>query len=113
MAVLFAALVWLFHAAGLYGWTSSLLASLCVAFPTFILHRRFTFDASGPLLKQIVGYAATAISNVPAGVIVVFVLVDLLDVHPFISGLIATVVSAALNYMLLSRLVFVQKATRP
>lgn len=109
MAVLFAALVWLFHAAGLYGWMSSLLSSFCVSVPTFILHRRFTFGASGPLLTQIAGFTATALSNVPVGAGVVFLLVDILGVHPFISGLAATVGAAVLNYTLLSR-VFKQQA---
>ena len=106
MAALFALFVWVYHAAGLYGWAAGLLASGSVAGPTFALHRRFTFGASGPLLKQFLGYLSTVAFNLPFGVLTVYILLDVLGIHPFVSGLAATVVASLLNYALLSRLVF-------
>src|SRR5690242_16055803 len=78
MAVIFAALVWAFHAAGLYGWVSSLMASLCVAVPTVFLHRYFTFGVEGSFIKQATGTLAIAASNVPIGALTIFALVDVL-----------------------------------
>jgi len=106
MAALYALLVWAYHSAGLVGWLASLLASTSVAGPTFALHRRFTFGASGPLLGQFLGYLSTVVINVPFGAVTVYLLLDVLGIHPFISGLGATVVTAVLNFVLLSRLVF-------
>ena len=103
MAALFALLVWAYHTAGLYGWAASLLASASVAGPTFVLHRRFTFGASGPLLGQFLGFVSAVAINIPFGAATVYLLLDVLGIHPFISGLGATVVASLLNYVVLSR----------
>lgn len=106
MAALFALLVWGSHSVGLRGWVASALSTMTVAVPTFLLHRYFTFDAPGPLIPQLAGYLTTVAFNVPVGMVTVYLLLDVLGVHAFISGLAATVVASLLNYLLLSRLVF-------
>jgi putative flippase GtrA len=106
MAMLFALFVWVYHAAGLHGWAASMLATASVAGPTFALHRYFTFVSPGPMLGQLVGFVSTVAFNVPVGAVTVYMLLDVLGIHPFISGLGATVVASLLNYVVLSKLVF-------
>ena len=109
MALLNAALVWSFHAAGLYGFVSSFFSGCVVIVPTVLLHRYFTFGVRGSLVAQAMGTVAIAASNVPIGVLTVFLLVDVLEWNAFISSLIATVVAAVLNYAVFSRYVFKKK----
>jgi putative flippase GtrA len=111
MALLNAVLVWTFHAAGLYGFVSSFLSGCCVIVPTVLLHRYFTFGVKGPLLAQAMGTVAIAASNVPIGMLTVFVLVDVLEWNAFISSLIATAIAAVLNYTVFARFVFKKRAT--
>jgi putative flippase GtrA len=112
MSLLFATLVWAFHSAGLYGWLSSLLASVCVSIPTVFLHRYFTFGVEGSFISQAMGTLAIAASNVPMGVLTIFLLVDVLEWNAFLSGLIATVIVALFNYTIFSRIVFKKPAIK-
>jgi putative flippase GtrA len=106
MSLLFAALVWAFHSAGLYGWLSSILASVFVSIPTVLLHRYFTFGVEGSFVSQAMGTLGIAASNVPMGVVTIFLLVDVLEWNAFVSGLIATAIVALFNYAVFSRFVF-------
>jgi putative flippase GtrA len=106
LSLVYAALVWAFHSSGLYGWLSSLVASFLVTIPTVFLHRYFTFGVHGPFMAQALGTVAIAAANVPMGVLTIFLLVDLLGWHPFLSGLIATAIVALFNYTVFSRVVF-------
>lgn len=106
LSVVYAALLWAFHSAGLYGWLSSLVASFWVTIPTILLHRYFTFGVQGSFIAQALGTVAIAAANVPMGVITILLLVDVLGWHPFLSGLISTAIIALFNYAVFSRIVF-------
>ena len=114
MVLLYASLLWLIvHLTGLPGGVSSLLTVVVLIPTTFFLQRRLTFRSHGPVLAEFTNFLAVVVLAIPLGTFIIFVLVDLLHLNPFIGGLVASGSQPLFTYILQARLVFRRNGARP
>jgi putative flippase GtrA len=107
MALLSAALLWLFTSVSeLPAGVLAVATGLIVAPATYLLHRYYTFKSDNTITFEAAGFLGVVLMNYPLSILIVFVSVDLLGVHAFIGGLLASLIPPVVNYVLHTRLVF-------
>jgi putative flippase GtrA len=110
MALLSAALLWLFTSVSdLPAGVLAVAAGLIVAPATYLLHRYYTFKSDNAVPFEAAGFLGIVLMNYPLSILIVFVSVDLLGLHPFAGGLLAALIPPGVNYVLHTRVVFSQR----
>lgn len=85
---------------------SQIASYLCGFVVSFWLQRNWVYKSAGPLKKELTKYLLLALINLLLSGGVIWLLVDVGSVQPFIAKIIVMIMVAAWNYVIFGKIIF-------